>query len=141
MSSTNAGSAVAAPARAALVISTYNNPRFLGICLASFANQTSANFDIFVADDGSREETRAKIDAWRPRLRRPITHVWHADDGYRKSTINNEVLRKLGSTSRSQDYQIVICVDHDTIAHERFVEDHLNAHEGRRRACFMGRRV
>lgn len=126
---------------AALVVTTYNNPRYLGVCLASFANQTSEDFDVFIADDGSKDETRAKIAELGSRLKRPVTHVWHPDDGYRKTLINNEVFRRLGDSSESQRYRVVICVDHDTIAHRRFIEDHLAAHAGRERACFMGRRV
>jgi glycosyltransferase involved in cell wall biosynthesis len=121
--------------KAALVITTYNNPKYLGLCLSSFSNQTSHDFDIFVADDGSKEDTRAKIEELRPTLGRPLQHFWQPDTGYNKSAINNEVFRKLGS------YDVVICVDHDIIAHHRFIEDHLAAHAGGSRVVFMGRRV
>ena len=120
---------------AAVVITTYNNPDFLALCLRSFSNQTSADFDLFVADDGSQDETRLRLEKLRGELRRPLRHFWHADQGYQKSRINNEVFRGLAA------YQTVICVDHDTIAHRRFVEDHLAAHVGSPRRCFMGRRV
>ena len=46
--------------RAAVVIVTYNNPAFLGICLASYKNQSYKDFAIFIADDGSAPETKAK---------------------------------------------------------------------------------
>jgi glycosyltransferase involved in cell wall biosynthesis len=121
--------------RAALVITTYNNPRYLGICLRSFSNQTSSNFEIFVADDGSKEETAAKIEDFKRHFDRKVHHFWHPDTGYRKSTINNEVFRNLAG------YDIVICVDHDVIAHHRFIEDHLSIHEKYPNAVFMGRRV
>jgi GT2 family glycosyltransferase len=122
-------------ASAAVVITTYNNPRVLGICLKSFSNQTSSDFDIFVADDGSTDETKAKIEALRRFIGRPIKHFWHPDQGYKKAKINNEVFRHLDG------YRTIICVDHDTIAGERFVEDHLAAHARDSRAVFMGRRV
>ena len=126
--------------KTALVLTTYNSPRSLGICLKSFANQTRKDFDIHIADDGSTEETRAKIDSLRPLFTQSIRHHWHADEGYRKAKINNDVFRELG------EYDVVICVDADTIADHRFVEDHLAIHEGAniafaRRMMFMGRRI
>jgi GT2 family glycosyltransferase len=122
--------------RAALVITTYNNPKYLGICLRSFTNQSSSDFDIFVADDGSKEETRKKIASYQPYFSNRIKHFWHKDDGYQKSVINNEVFKSL-----SDAYDIIISVDHDIIAHHRFVEDHIRIHENHERALFMGRRV
>jgi GT2 family glycosyltransferase len=125
--------------RAALVITTYNNPKYLGICLKSFTNQTSQDFDIFIADDGSTPETKKKIEQLRPSFFGSIKHVWHPDQGYRKSIINNLVFREI--TQASPAYDIIICVDHDIIAHHRFVEDHLTIHERHPNALFMGRRV
>lgn len=122
--------------RAALVITTYNNPAFLGICLKSFANQTRQDIDIFIADDGSTPETRAKIDSLRPLFSRELRHHWHPDEGYRKAKINNDVFRELGA------YDVVILVDGDTVAHHRFIEDHLALHERYgKRFLFMGRRI
>jgi GT2 family glycosyltransferase len=121
--------------RAAVVVTTYNNPKYLGICLKSFAHQTYTSFDLFVADDGSRDDTRAKIDWLRPELGYRLEHVWHPDTGYKKSAINNEVFRRL------KDYDVVICVDHDVIAHHRFIEDHLSIHRENERAVLMGRRI
>ena len=45
----------------AVVITTYNNPKSLELCLLSFQNQTYQNFEIFIADDGSKDETRDLI--------------------------------------------------------------------------------
>lgn len=123
--------------RAAVVIVTYNNPAFLGICLAAYHNQTYTNFDIFIADDGSRDETKAKIDQYRRILQQPITHFWHPDRGYRKAQIVNHVWRSLNPA----EYPIVINVDHDTVAHRRFVEDHVRQHNNSDNLLFMGRRV
>lgn len=123
--------------RAAVVIVTYNNPAFLGICLASYKNQSHQDFALFIADDGSRDETKAKIDQYRRILRQPITHFWHPDKGYRKAQIVNHVWRSLSP----EDYPVIINVDHDTIAHRRFVEDHVRQHELSDNVLFMGRRV
>ena len=123
--------------RAAVVIVTYNNPAFLGICLASYRNQSYLNFEIFIADDGSRPETKAKIDEYREILPQPITHFWHPDVGYRKAQIVNHVWRSLDP----KEFPVVINVDHDTVAHRRFVEDHVRRHNNSDNLLFMGRRV
>lgn len=123
--------------RAAVVIVTYNNPAFLGICLAAYKNQSNQNFAIFIADDGSTSETKAKIDAYRKILPQPITHFWHPDVGYRKAQIVNHVWRALDTA----EYPVIINVDHDTVAHRRFVEDHVRQHNCSDNLLFMGRRV
>ncbi|MBL8032573.1 MAG: glycosyltransferase [Leptospiraceae bacterium] len=123
--------------RAAVVIVTYNNPAFLGICLAAYKNQSYKNFAIFIADDGSRSETKAKIDAYRKILPQPIVHFWHPDVGYRKAQIVNHVWRSLDSA----EFPVIINVDHDTVAHRRFVEDHVLQFENSDNLLFMGRRV
>lgn len=123
--------------RAAVVIVTYNNPRFLGICLASYKNQSYKNFSIFIADDGSGPDTKAKIDEYRKILPQPITHFWHPDLGYRKAQIVNHVWRALDP----EEYPVIVNVDHDTVAHCRFVEDHVRQHESSDNVLFMGRRV
>ena len=123
--------------RAAVVIVTYNNPVFLGICLASYKNQSYENFEIFIADDGSKPETRVKIDEYRKILPQPIRHFWHPDVGYRKAQIVNHVWRSLDP----KEFPVVINVDHDTVAHRRFVEDHVRQHNNSGNLLFMGRRV
>lgn len=126
--------------RAALVITTYNNPRFLGLVLQSLTHQTSQDFDLFIADDGSSSSTREKIESFRSRFEAQgiqLHHEWHPDNGYQKAKINNVVFKKLGN------YSIVICMDHDVVAHYRFVEDHLRIHSQNtdHKILFMGRRV
>jgi GT2 family glycosyltransferase len=122
--------------RAALVITTYNNPKSLGLCLKSFSNQSRKDFDIFVADDGSTQETKNKIESLQPLFEKKIQHRWHPDQGYKKAKINNDVFRELES------FDVVLLVDHDVIVHHRFVEDHLALHEKHGDDfLFMGRRI
>ena len=45
------------PPVASVIISTYNWPEALYICLDSYRNQDIRDFEIVVADDGSRPET------------------------------------------------------------------------------------
>ena len=123
----------------AVVITTYNNPKSLELCLLSFQNQTFQNFEIFIADDGSKDETRDLIIRLKRELPFSIFHHWHPDEGYRKAKINNSVFRQIDP----KRHPILICVDHDVIVHHRFVEDHYRAHanENFSPLLFMGRRV
>ncbi|MBL7716418.1 MAG: glycosyltransferase [Bdellovibrionales bacterium] len=128
--------------RAALNITTYNNPRVLALCLESLRNQSRLDFEIFISDDGSTEETRKLIDDFRARSGMVIHHHWHPDDGYKKSKINNVTFSKIDPVQ----FPVVICIDHDVICHRDFVSDHLAIHEkqaknGQNRVIFMGRRI
>jgi glycosyltransferase involved in cell wall biosynthesis len=46
-----------------VVITTYNWPGALRVCLDSFRHQTSRDFEILVADDGSGPATREAVAA------------------------------------------------------------------------------
>jgi len=107
----------------AVVVPTYNAPEALEANLESLARQADRPDEVLVADDGSKEPTRAVVDAFRSRL--PLDHVWHPDDGFRLSEIRNKAIAR----SRC-DY--IVLLDGDTVAHRRFVEDHRAfAHAGR----------
>ncbi len=123
----------------AVVVTTYNNPKSLELCLRSFANQTYQNFEVHVADDGSKDETRDLLLRLKRELPFIIYHHWHPDEGYRKAKINNTVFRQINP----EKSPILLCIDHDVIVHTRFVEDHYSAHEREafRPLLFMGRRV
>jgi glycosyltransferase involved in cell wall biosynthesis len=123
----------------AVVITTYNNPKSLELCLSSFLNQTDQNFEVFIADDGSKDETRDLILKMKRECWFPIYHIWHPDEGYRKAKINNTVFRQIDPLK----FPVILCVDHDVVVHHRFVEDHYRAHakEQFKPLLFMGRRV
>jgi glycosyltransferase involved in cell wall biosynthesis len=123
----------------AVVVTTYNNPTGLELCLLSLQNQTYKNFEVFIADDGSGDETRNLILKLKKELNFPIYHIWHMDAGYRKAKINNNVFREIDA----KKYPILVCLDHDVIVHYQFLEDHLNAHRevSFGPLLFMGRRV
>ena len=78
--------------RASVVVSTYNQPRALALSLAALAAQSARDFEIVVADDGSGDETRAVVEQVRATTAVPITHVWHPDDGFRKTEILNRAI-------------------------------------------------
>lgn len=123
----------------AVVVTTYNNPKSLELCLLSLADQTFTGFEIHIADDGSGDATRDLILRLKRELQVQIYHHWHPDQGYRKAKINNTVFGQLDPARIG----VVICIDHDVIVHPRFIEDHYRAHEkdGFAPLLFMGRRV
>ena len=51
-----------------LLIATYNWPEALNLCLSSLLKQTVMPSEVVIADDGSREDTRALIDSFREKL-------------------------------------------------------------------------
>ena len=60
--------------------------------LWGFDAQTDHNFEIVIADDGTREETRQLIERFARATDRPIQHIWQEDDGFQKCRILNKAI-------------------------------------------------
>jgi glycosyltransferase involved in cell wall biosynthesis len=100
-----------------VIVSTYNRPDALDEVLRSLAEQSDANFEILIADDGSRPDTAAVVAAWKERLPRRVEHVWHPDEGFRLAEIRNRaVLAAAGG--------YCIFLDGDCLARRNFVAAH-----------------
>lgn len=97
-----------------VIISTYNEPRWLDFCLESYKNQTVKDFEIIIADDGSGEETKTVVDRYRPLV---TEHVWHEDKGFRKTKILNKAI-----IASKGDY--LVFTDGDCIANSNLIETH-----------------
>jgi glycosyltransferase involved in cell wall biosynthesis len=76
-----------------VILSTYNAPALLEKVLVGYSTQDYREFDLVIADDGSREDTPRLLERMRAELGLDITHVWHEDDGFRKCTILNKAIR------------------------------------------------
>lgn len=98
-----------------VIISTYNNPLWLEKTLWGYQEQHRQADEIIIADDGSTDETRRLIERYADRL--PIRHVWHEDNGFRKTKILNEALRVA-----TADY--LIFTDQDCVPRPDFVFTH-----------------
>lgn len=108
----------------AILVSTYNSPKYLNLCLKALARQTKTPDEIVIADDGSGEPTRKLINEYRDKLSCPLFHVWHPDKGFRKSAILNKGIARCNS-------EYIIQIDGDIVAEKHFVEDHVRyAREG-----------
>ena len=108
-----------------LIISTYNWPQALQLCLESVRQQKVMPQEVFIADDGSGEETRTLIQQFQKNFPVPLHHVWHPDNGFQRAKILNRTIAQTNN-------HYVVQIDGDVIVHPRFVEDHLSlATEGR----------
>ena len=92
MSDSSTSRAPRTPGRLAVVLATYNQPRWLEKVLWGYAVQTWPAFDVVIADDGSGPETAAVIEQVRSASALRIRHVWHEDRGFRKSEIMNRAI-------------------------------------------------
>ena len=105
------------PRTIAVVLATYNQPRWLEKVLWGYAVQTWRAFEVVIADDGSGAETREVIDHVRTEAKLPIRHVWHEDRGFRKSEILNRAIL-------ATDAEYLIFSDGDCIPRDDLVAVH-----------------
>jgi len=100
-----------------LILATYNRVDALNLVLQSLSTQTDTGFEIVIADDGSRSDTKLLIQQFRSRSNLDIKHVWQEDRGFRKSLILNQGI------ARTQGEYLVF-LDGDCIAQPDFISQH-----------------
>ncbi|WGO98821.1 glycosyltransferase family 2 protein [Saccharophagus degradans] len=83
---------MATEAKISVIFSTYNSPKWLEKVLWGFDCQTDDNFEIVVADDGSKEDTQRVIEKFSAQSSVPVKHVWQEDDGFQKCKILNKAI-------------------------------------------------
>lgn len=105
-----------------IIISTYNNPAWLEKTLWSFSCQTRQDFEVLIADDGSKCATRDLIELMRKKMPFAIEHVWQEDIGFRKCRILNQAIMKASG-------EYLVFTDGDCIVRTDFVETHLKHRE------------
>lgn len=118
--------------KATVIISFYNKIDYLRLVLAGFEAQTEKDFEVIIADDGSRSEIVSQLKEMSEKLPFKVTHIWQEDKGFRKNRILNRAVAAAGT-----DY--LIFVDGDCVPHREFVREHLN--NRKEDVCFTGRRV
>jgi glycosyltransferase involved in cell wall biosynthesis len=115
-----------------IIIAFYNKLDYLKLVLAGFERQNFRNFEIIIADDGSRKAIVQEINKIIENSSFTIKHIWHQNRGWRKNLILNKAVKLANS-----DY--LIFIDGDCIPHRKFVWEH---YRNRRKGTILsGRRL
>jgi glycosyltransferase involved in cell wall biosynthesis len=115
-----------------LIIAFYNKIDYLKLVLAGLERQTFTNFEIIIADDGSKEEIVSELKKIIETSSLTIRHIWHEDKGWRK----NEILNKAVLIAHAP---YLVFIDGDCIPHRDFIKEHIELSE--ENVCLTGRRV
>lgn len=75
-----------------VIVTTFNRPKALNLVLQALDKQTDKNFEVIVADDGSKSETQDLIDCLRKRVKYNLVHVWQEDSGFRAALVRNKAV-------------------------------------------------
>lgn len=110
------------PTRASLIVTTYNRPDALAAVLRALRLQRARNFEVVVADDGSRPDTAELLTQLIPTVDYPLRHVWQEDQGFRAGRARN-----LAVAASTGDY--LVFLDGDCIPFPDFVGRHLGLAE------------
>ena len=100
-----------------VVVTTYNREDALGAVLRALAQQTDGNFEVIIADDGSRGETAQTVQSWKTVAPFKLQHVWHEDRGFRAAEIRNRAVLVSHGT-------YCIFLDGDCLARPDFIASH-----------------
>ena len=104
-------------ATVSVVITTYNRSDALLAVLAGLARQTDRNFEVVVADDGSREEHQRTLRESSVARELKVVHVWHPDVGFTASKVRN-----CGVAAARGNY--IILMDGDCVPEVDFIARH-----------------
>ena len=110
-----------------IIISTFNRPDALQLCLESVLKQSALPFEVVIADDGSSDETKKVITNFAAKVQFPVKHIWHKDEGYQLSKIRNRAI-----VAANGNY--ILQTDGDLIFHTHFIKDHL---QFAKKNCFV----
>jgi glycosyltransferase involved in cell wall biosynthesis len=105
-----------------VIVTTYNREDALDAVLRALARQSDHNFEVIIADDGSRPETAKLIENWKSKLPVPLGHVRHEHCGFRGGEIRNRGIRASAG-------ELCIFLDGDCLATPGFVAAHRRLHE------------
>ena len=100
-----------------VIVSTYNSEDYLNKVLESYKHQDYDNFEVIVADDGSKETTKQLIEKFAADYPVNLRHIWHEDKGYRRQELLNKCIVQT-------EYDYILMTDGDCIARPDFVSTH-----------------
>ncbi len=64
-----------------IILPTYNRASFLPEALASIQGQSFSSWELVVVDDGSTDDTREIVEAWRRDVAQPVSYGWQENGG------------------------------------------------------------
>lgn len=105
------------PQRISVVITTYNRSDALIQVLGALCQQDDRDFEVVVADDGSRPEHVQAIWDSEAAQRLKVIHVWHPDVGFTASRVRN---RGVGASSG----EYIVFMDGDCVPEVDFIRQH-----------------
>lgn len=108
-----------------IIVTTYNRPAALNLVLAGLAKQAinpNTEWEVLIADDGSKKETSDLIAAWQNNFPCHLVHVWHEDIGFRAGAIRNRA-----AAQSTGDY--LVFLDGDCVPMPDFVNQHASLAE------------
>ena len=100
-----------------VIVTTYNRSDALRAVLQGYAAQSSHDFELLVADDGSKEDTATVVKEFARSAPFEVKHVWQPDEGFRAAAARNRALAQA-----QRDY--VVFTDGDCIPSSHFVRRH-----------------
>ena len=103
--------------KTAVIVTTYNRPDALAAVLAGYFDQADGDFELLVADDGSKDDTRVLIASHAARAPFPLHHVWQEDTGFRPGAARNRAVARTRA-------EYLIFVDGDCVPAPNFVLRH-----------------
>ena len=101
-----------------VIINTAHRADYLDRCLLALARQTSRDFEVIIADDGSDEATLRVVARHEREAPFPIVHIWHPPQGHSRAEIINK-----GIAACRTDY--ILTTDCDSLAPATLVATHL----------------
>lgn len=100
-----------------VIVTTYNWPKALFSVLKGLRSQTNKNFEVIIADDGSKEETKILISNEQKDFPVPLIHAWQEDKGFQAAKCRNMAIQKAKG-----DY--IVFLDGDCIPLPTFINNH-----------------
>lgn len=100
-----------------VIVTTYNRPFALARVLEGLLVQDDTDFEVIVADDGSRQSTQDIVEDLAARAPFPMYHVWQPDLGFRLGRCRNLAVK-------NADGEYLIFLDGDCIPRKNFVSQH-----------------
>jgi glycosyltransferase involved in cell wall biosynthesis len=100
-----------------VIVTTYNWPSALKLCLESLFVQRDKNFEIIIADDGSSSANLKLNRAYSANSPVSVNYIHHDDQGFRAGTIRNKAVAQSKG-------EYLLFIDGDCILRPDFVARH-----------------